>query len=60
CAPPPGQAAWARDLLAAADAAGSGAFEHDGRMVDGPILRHARLLAKRSRPAPSPPSSPDD
>ncbi|GAA1483949.1 HpcH/HpaI aldolase/citrate lyase family protein [Brachybacterium fresconis] len=59
-APTPGQTAWARELLVAADAAGAGAFEHDGRMVDGPILRHARLLAKRSRPAPSPPSSPDD
>ncbi|APX33576.1 citrate lyase [Brachybacterium sp. P6-10-X1] len=58
-APTPAQAAWARDLLAAAEAAGSGAFEHDGRMVDGPILRHAHLLAERSSPAPSPPPPPD-
>lgn len=58
-APTPGQTAWARDLLAAADAAGSGAFEHDGRMVDGPILRHARLLARRSRSAPPPAPPPD-
>lgn len=46
-APSPAQAEWARGVLAAADQRGDGVFEHEGRMVDGPILRHARLLAGR-------------
>lgn len=46
-APSDEQAAWARGVLAAADRHGSGVFEHEGHMVDGPILRHARTLATR-------------
>lgn len=46
-APTPDQTAWARGVLAAAERHGSGVFEHEGRMVDGPILRHARSLASR-------------
>src|SRR5699024_3546323 len=47
-APSPAEAAWARDVLEAAERHGSGVFEHDGRMVDAPILRHARLQAARA------------
>ncbi|MEO2097982.1 MAG: CoA ester lyase [Brachybacterium sp.] len=38
----------ARELLDAAERAGSGVFAHDGRMVDGPLLRHARTLLARA------------
>ena len=42
-----------RDLIDAAERAGSGVFAHDGRMVDGPLLRHARtLLARAAAAAP--------
>lgn len=47
-APSPEQAAWARGVLEAAEHHGTGVFEHDGRMVDAPILRHARLQAARA------------
>jgi citrate lyase subunit beta/citryl-CoA lyase len=49
-APSPEEAAWARGVLAAAEHHGAGVFEHEGRMVDGPILRHARSLAARTSP----------
>jgi citrate lyase subunit beta/citryl-CoA lyase len=39
--------AWARGVLAAA-AGERGVFRHDGRMVDEPVLRHARALVARS------------
>ena len=43
----------ARELLDAAERAGIGVFAHDGRMVDGPLLRHARtLLARAAAAAP--------
>ncbi|MGP5412922.1 HpcH/HpaI aldolase/citrate lyase family protein [Brachybacterium paraconglomeratum] len=38
----------ARELLDAAERAGSGVFAHAGRMVDGPLLRHARTLLARA------------
>jgi citrate lyase subunit beta/citryl-CoA lyase len=38
------QISWARAVLAAADAAGSGVFAFEGRMVDEPILRQARSI----------------
>ena len=47
-APSPAEAAWARGVLEAAERHGTGVFEHDGRMVDAPILRHARLQAARA------------
>jgi citrate lyase subunit beta/citryl-CoA lyase len=39
--------AWARAVLAAAESAG-GVFTYDGRMVDEPVLRHARGLVARA------------
>jgi len=49
-APAPEAVDWARRVLAAADAAGSGVFVVDGRMVDEPLLRQARrILAAESR-----------
>ncbi|WP_439593205.1 HpcH/HpaI aldolase/citrate lyase family protein [Microbacterium sp.] len=38
--------AWARGVLAAAEAE-RGVFAYDGRMVDEPVLRHARALLRR-------------
>jgi citrate lyase subunit beta / citryl-CoA lyase len=43
-APRPDEVAWARDLLEAAEAAGTGVFVHDGTMVDAPVLRRARRI----------------
>ena len=43
--------AQARALVAAFDAAsggGQGAFRHEGRMVDEPVLRHARAVLARA------------
>ena len=40
--------AWARGVLEAASAAdAAGVFAHEGRMVDEPVLRHARLVLQR-------------
>ncbi|QKJ19560.1 HpcH/HpaI aldolase/citrate lyase family protein [Microbacterium hominis] len=39
--------AWARGVLAAAQAE-RGVFAHEGRMVDEPVLRHARALLRRA------------
>jgi citrate lyase subunit beta/citryl-CoA lyase len=46
----PGEAelAWARGVLAAAAAAGGGVVQHEGRMVDGPVLRHAESVLRRA------------
>nr|WP_208382624.1 CoA ester lyase [Microbacterium ulmi] len=41
------EVAWARDVLAAAEGE-RGVFAHDGRMVDEPVLRHARGLIHRA------------
>lgn len=41
--------AWARGVLEAASAAGApGVFAHEGRMVDEPVLRHARRVLQRA------------
>lgn len=40
--------AAARELLSAAEAAGSGVFQFRGRMIDGPILRHAEAVLRRA------------
>ncbi len=40
------QLAWARGVLAAAEGA-RGVFRFEGRMVDEPVLRHARSLVQR-------------
>ncbi|WP_394214965.1 HpcH/HpaI aldolase/citrate lyase family protein [Brachybacterium vulturis] len=57
-APSPAEAAWARGILAAAERHGTGVFEHEGRMVDGPILRHARSLATRGLASALDPQAP--
>ncbi len=46
-APAPGELAWARAVLAAS-AGQRGVFRYEGRMVDEPVLRHARSLIRRS------------
>ncbi|WP_308068008.1 CoA ester lyase [Microbacterium sp. MEC084] len=55
-APSDDEIAWARDLLAEARLAeGRGVFRFRGRMVDEPVLRHARaILAREARGATSP------
>jgi citrate lyase subunit beta/citryl-CoA lyase len=40
--------AAASALLAAADAAGTGVFQYEGKMIDGPILKHARSTLRRA------------
>ena len=45
--PTPEQVERARSLLATAETS-RGAFTFEGRMVDEPILRHARALLKRA------------
>lgn len=47
-APTPDQRAWAEGVLAAA-AGERGVFRHEGRMIDEPILRHARAVLGRVR-----------
>ncbi|MDQ6751976.1 MAG: CoA ester lyase [Actinomycetota bacterium] len=42
------QVAAAQELLAAAGAAGSGVFQYQGRMIDGPILKHAEQTLRRA------------
>jgi citrate lyase subunit beta/citryl-CoA lyase len=52
-APTPDQVAAAQALLdaAAANPAGPDAvFTHEGRMVDGPVLRHAEAVLRRAAP----------
>ncbi len=46
--PAPQDVALARELLAAAAEAGSGVFAHRGKMIDGPILKHARQTLRRA------------
>jgi citrate lyase subunit beta/citryl-CoA lyase len=46
----PGQAdvEAAAALLAAARKTGSGVFQHNGKMIDGPILKHAEAVLRRA------------
>lgn len=44
--PPPAEVDWARRVLDAARTE-RGAFRLDGRMIDGPVLRHAEALLRR-------------
>ena len=46
--PAPEAVSAARELLDAAKAAGTGVFQHGGRMIDGPILQHAEALLRRA------------
>ncbi|MBT1002674.1 CoA ester lyase [Paenarthrobacter sp. DKR-5] len=48
-APADEEVAAARELLDAAAAAGTGVFQFKGRMVDGPVLRHAEQTLRRAR-----------
>jgi len=43
--------AWARGVLAAASGQ-HGVFRYEGRMVDGPILRHAEQILRRQEEGP--------
>ncbi|WP_320537920.1 CoA ester lyase [Pseudarthrobacter sp. IC2-21] len=47
-APDDADVAAARELLRAAAAAGSGVFQFNGRMIDGPILKHAESTLRRA------------
>ena len=49
-APAPEAVAQAEELLEAAAAAGSGVFQFKGKMIDGPILKHAEATLRRARP----------
>lgn len=46
--PSDSEVAAAKELLAAADEAGTGVFAFKGKMVDGPILLHAKKIMNRS------------
>ncbi|MCJ1707260.1 CoA ester lyase [Microbacterium sp. VKM Ac-2923] len=46
-APVPADVAWARGVLAAAEGE-RGVFRYEGRMIDEPILRHARSVVARA------------
>ena len=50
-APTPKQVEWARAVLAAA-ANERGVFQHDGLMVDAPVLRRAERIVASARPTP--------
>jgi citrate lyase subunit beta/citryl-CoA lyase len=39
----------AKELLEAASKAGSGVFQFNGKMIDGPILKHAESVLRRAR-----------
>ena len=47
-APTEADVAAARQLLDAAHASGSGVFQYDGKMIDGPILKHAESTIRRA------------
>ncbi|NQD89668.1 CoA ester lyase [Paenarthrobacter sp. CM16] len=47
-APAPEAVAQANELLAAAVAAGTGVFQFKGKMIDGPILKHAQATLRRA------------
>lgn len=50
-APRDDEVAWARGVLSAAEGRG-GVFAFEGRMVDEPVLRHARAVRRRAEVAP--------
>jgi citrate lyase subunit beta/citryl-CoA lyase len=41
--------AWAHGVLEAVTAAGGGVVQHEGQMVDEPVLRHAEAILRRAR-----------
>jgi citrate lyase subunit beta / citryl-CoA lyase len=48
-APSVDEVAAARALLEAARAAGTGVFQFNGKMIDGPILKHAEATLRKAR-----------
>jgi citrate lyase subunit beta/citryl-CoA lyase len=44
--PPPADVAWAKRVLAAAEAAGGNAVRLDGKMVDRPVIERARAIVR--------------
>src|SRR5690606_41240779 len=48
-APTPDEVAAARALLDAAASNPGAVFTHEGRMVDGPVLRHAEAVLRRNQ-----------
>jgi len=48
-APSESDVAAATELLDAAAAAGTGVFQYQGKMIDGPILKHAESTLRRAR-----------
>lgn len=47
-APSESDVAAATELLAAAASAGTGVFQYQGKMIDGPILKHAEATLRRA------------
>jgi citrate lyase subunit beta/citryl-CoA lyase len=47
-APSAEELAWARRVLAAAECAGGGAVQLDGRMIDKPVIERARRIVQRA------------
>lgn len=47
-APSAEETQWARNVLAAAEQHAGGVFNYEGRMIDEPILRHARAVTSRA------------
>ena len=47
-APSEADVSAATELLQAAASAGSGVFQHNGKMIDGPILKHAEATIRRA------------
>lgn len=47
-APSEADVAAAAALLEAAQSAGAGVFQHNGKMIDGPILKHAEAVLRRA------------
>jgi citrate lyase subunit beta/citryl-CoA lyase len=48
-APSGEEVAAAKELLEAARAAGTGVFQFNGKMIDGPILKHAEATLRKAR-----------
>ena len=57
-APSEPELAWARRVLAAAEAAGGSAVRLDGQMIDRPVIERARRLLSRT-PGGASPASPN-
>ena len=56
-APSEAEVTEASALLQAARAAGSGVFQYNGKMIDGPILKHAEQVVRRAGRHPGQPGA---